>query len=136
MDTGFLNNCLKMHTVCFPETVVSTYKSTRPYNPEDQHRHLYSRENLKSHIENNFLSEISGSHGGEYEGCYLLGVAPCSLVEVYRRFRGAWYLHHQGDVGRLLPDYTAPHPRREPIATNSLSPSCAMALILQWIKRS
>jgi hypothetical protein len=24
-------------------------------------------------------------------------VAPCSLVEVYRRFRGACYLHHQGD---------------------------------------
>jgi hypothetical protein len=24
-------------------------------------------------------------------------VAPCSLVEVYRRFRGACYLHHQVD---------------------------------------
>jgi hypothetical protein len=24
-------------------------------------------------------------------------VAPCSLVEVYRRFRGAYCLHHQGD---------------------------------------
>jgi hypothetical protein len=24
-------------------------------------------------------------------------VAPCSLPEVYRRFRGACYLHHQGD---------------------------------------
>jgi hypothetical protein len=24
-------------------------------------------------------------------------VTPCSLVEVYRRFRGACYLHHQGD---------------------------------------
>jgi hypothetical protein len=24
-------------------------------------------------------------------------VAPCSLVEVYRRFRGACCLHHQGD---------------------------------------
>jgi hypothetical protein len=24
-------------------------------------------------------------------------VAPCSLVEVYRRFRGACFLHHQGD---------------------------------------
>jgi hypothetical protein len=24
------------------------------------------------------------------------GVAPCSLVEVYRRFRGACCLHHQG----------------------------------------
>jgi hypothetical protein len=24
-------------------------------------------------------------------------VAPCSLVEVYRHFRGAYYLHHQGE---------------------------------------
>jgi hypothetical protein len=24
-------------------------------------------------------------------------VAPCSLVEIYRRFRGAYCLHHQGD---------------------------------------
>jgi hypothetical protein len=25
------------------------------------------------------------------------GVTPCSLIEVYRRFRGACCLHHQGD---------------------------------------
>jgi hypothetical protein len=24
-------------------------------------------------------------------------VAPCTVVEVYRRFRGACYIHHQGD---------------------------------------
>jgi hypothetical protein len=24
-------------------------------------------------------------------------VAPCSLVEIYRRFRGAYCLYHQGD---------------------------------------
>jgi hypothetical protein len=24
-------------------------------------------------------------------------VAPCSLVDVYRRFRGTYCLHHQGD---------------------------------------
>jgi hypothetical protein len=24
-------------------------------------------------------------------------LAPCSLVEVYQRFSGAYYLHHQGD---------------------------------------
>lgn len=29
------------------ETLVSTYKSTRRYNPEDQRRHLHCRENLK-----------------------------------------------------------------------------------------
>jgi hypothetical protein len=48
-------------------------------------------------------------------------VAPCSLVEVYQRFRGPCCLHHQGDpsfhpwnVGKLLPDYTELQPRRQP----------------------
>jgi hypothetical protein len=49
--------------------------------------------------------------------------APCSLVEVYRSFRGACCLHQQGDdggskdlrnVGKLLPDYTALQPWRQP----------------------
>jgi hypothetical protein len=29
-------------------------------------------------------------------------VAPCSLGEVYRRFKGACCLHHQGDEGRVV----------------------------------
>jgi hypothetical protein len=29
-------------------------------------------------------------------------VAPCRLVEFYRRFRGACYLHHQGDVALMV----------------------------------
>jgi hypothetical protein len=48
-------------------------------------------------------------------------VAPCSLVEVYQRFRGpSCCLHHQGDrkdlwnVGKLLLDYTVLQPRRQP----------------------
>jgi hypothetical protein len=42
-------------------------------------------------------------------------VAPCSLVEVYQRFRGPCCLHHQGDESYLLlPDYTALQPRRQP----------------------
>jgi hypothetical protein len=46
-------------------------------------------------------------------------VAPCSHVEVDRRFRGTYCLHHQGDrsthlwnVGQLQRDYTALHPKR------------------------
>jgi hypothetical protein len=49
-------------------------------------------------------------------------VAPCSHVEVSRRFRGAYCVHHQGDddggsthlwnVGQLQCDYKALHPRR------------------------
>jgi uncharacterized membrane protein len=37
-----------METVYFSETFVSTYESIRFHNPEQQHRHLHSRENLKS----------------------------------------------------------------------------------------
>jgi hypothetical protein len=51
-------------------------------------------------------------------------VAPCSQVDVDRRFRGAYYLHHGDDrhddggsthpwnVGQHLLDYKAVHPRR------------------------
>jgi hypothetical protein len=37
-------------------------------------------------------------------------VAPCSLVDVYGRFRGACCLRHQGD----LPDYAAQQLKRRP----------------------
>jgi hypothetical protein len=39
--------------------------------------------------------EISGSQGGEDES--FSDVAPCSLVEDDRHFRGAYCPHHQGD---------------------------------------
>jgi hypothetical protein len=38
-----------METVCSSDTL-STYKSTRRYNPEDKHQHLLGHENLKSHF--------------------------------------------------------------------------------------
>jgi hypothetical protein len=53
-------------------------------------------------------------------------VAPCRLVEVYRRFRGAYCFHHRGNhrpddggcknlrnVGKFIPDNTAQQPRRQ-----------------------
>jgi hypothetical protein len=43
------------------------------------------------------LSEISGSHAGSMKMAVSSVVAPCSMVEVYRRFRRAFCLHHQGD---------------------------------------
>jgi hypothetical protein len=43
-------------------------------------------------------SEVSDSQCDEYEDDCLLDVAPCSLVETYRRFRGAYCLHHQGGL--------------------------------------
>jgi hypothetical protein len=39
-----------LHLEGFSETLVSTYKSTRRYNPEDEYLHLHRRENLKSHL--------------------------------------------------------------------------------------
>jgi hypothetical protein len=44
-----------MEAVCSPDTLVSTHKSTRRYNSEDQHRHLHRRENLKSHTRDSIL---------------------------------------------------------------------------------
>jgi hypothetical protein len=47
-------------------------------------------------------------------------VASCSLVEVYRRFRGDCYFHHCHDdggskhlwnIGKHLPDYMTQQPR-------------------------
>jgi hypothetical protein len=38
-------------------------------------------------------------------------VVLCCLVEIDRRFRGTYCLHHQ--VGQYLPYYTAQHPRRQ-----------------------
>jgi hypothetical protein len=83
---------------------------------------LYSAQNITL-----TKREIPGSHGGECEYVFWV-VAPCSLVEVCWRFWGACCLHHQGDeirpedggsknpwnVGKLLLDYTAQQPRRQP----------------------
>jgi hypothetical protein len=66
---------------------------------------------------------MSGTHGGGYADCCLLGSSACSLVDVYRRFRRMCCLHcqdiaastsrrrpkdggskHIWNVGKLLPD--------------------------------
>jgi hypothetical protein len=56
-------------------------------------------------------------------------VAPCSLVETYRRFGGAYYLHkgdhnggskHLWNVGLFIRDYTAPYLRRLPSSYSPL----------------
>jgi hypothetical protein len=40
-------------------------------------------------------------------------VAPCSLVQVYQRFRGAYCLHHQGYITPRLSDYRTQYPTRQ-----------------------
>jgi hypothetical protein len=47
----------------------------------------------------NVIGEISGFHGGEYEDIFL-DVAPCSLADVYRRFRGVHLMMEA--VGKYL----------------------------------
>jgi hypothetical protein len=42
------------------------------------------------------VGEISGSHCGDNEDDSLSYIAPCSLAEVGRRFRSAYFLHRQG----------------------------------------
>jgi hypothetical protein len=41
-------------------------------------------------------------------------VAPCNLVEVYRRFGGTCCCHLRGD-GKLIPDYVAQQPKKTAI---------------------
>jgi hypothetical protein len=43
--------------------------------------------------------KISGFRDGKYEDDSLPAIAPCILVELDRRFRCAYCLHHQGDDG-------------------------------------
>jgi hypothetical protein len=47
--TAFGGTLLKMEAVCFSETSVFTYKSTRRHNPEYQRRYFDFRGNLKPH---------------------------------------------------------------------------------------
>jgi hypothetical protein len=57
-----------------------------------------SLEGLRKATTNHSQDEFSCSHGGEYEDDLFSGILrPCSLVEVYRRFRGARCHRYHGD---------------------------------------
>jgi hypothetical protein len=60
--------------------------------------------------------ELSCSHGREYEYVFW-DVAPCNVVEIYRRFRGTCCLHHQVTSEDSLLHKTVP------IASNICPPS-------------
>jgi hypothetical protein len=72
-----------------------------------------------SHIQTHTvgLCEITVSNGSDYEEDW--DVETYSLVDTYRRFRGAYYLHrpddgeskHLWNVGQFLRDYTPVHLR-------------------------
>jgi hypothetical protein len=59
----------------------------------------------------------------------LWDVKPFSLVEVYRRLRGAYCLQrpdrgskHLRNIGKLVRDYTAQHPRRQSSSDKNVVP--------------
>jgi hypothetical protein len=56
-----LGSALKTETVCFSETFVSTYTSTRP-RPEEQHRHPYEVHHIGLNREATFLNLSSASN--------------------------------------------------------------------------
>jgi hypothetical protein len=58
----------------------------------------YPSEDRPRPLPSNFCStrEISGSHGREYNDCFM-GCCAVNFVEIYRRFRGDYCLHHQDD---------------------------------------
>jgi hypothetical protein len=56
----------------------------------------YFRWGVSTHTD---IREISAFHGDEYEDDSLWDVAPLCLVEVRRRLRDVYYLHHHGDDG-------------------------------------
>jgi hypothetical protein len=60
---------------------------------------------------------------------YFWVVAPCSLVEVYQRFRGPCCLHHQGDDHH----YTALQPRRQPSSYSPPWEPQIQLLLVRWI---
>jgi hypothetical protein len=71
-------------------------------------------------------------------------VAPCSLVEIYRRFRGSCCddrpddggSKHLWSVGKLLPDYTTQQHRRQTLHTRrreNLKSQSLYVFISMWM---
>jgi hypothetical protein len=58
-------------------------------------------------VDNNFTRQYNPEDSSELKMVVFWNFAPCSLVDVDRRFGGTYYLHHQGD--RFI-DNTAHHP--------------------------
>jgi hypothetical protein len=52
------------------------------------------------------LREITSSQGRAF-----WDIVTCSLVVIHRRFRGAYYLHHQGDDGLMMKAASTPKRR-------------------------
>jgi hypothetical protein len=49
---------LKMEAVCSPETLAHLHGATWRHKPEDHHRHIHCRENLRTHDEDTCYTEL------------------------------------------------------------------------------
>jgi hypothetical protein len=92
--TTVQNLALKMGTVRFSETFVTSYESTRRQIPEQHHQ--YGSEYFL--LENLRLAVTSKNNSSFFKMAVFWDVALCSLVKVDRRFRGACSLYHQGST--------------------------------------
>jgi hypothetical protein len=52
----------------------------------------------RDHLNHDVLGEISDYHDEYKDGCLLGCCVVCSMVDIDQRFKGAFCLHHQGDV--------------------------------------
>jgi hypothetical protein len=92
-------------TGCCPQPGLQIMFTTfrRPARTEDRQRCIYSRNN-NNHIGFEVLTAVSTKTDVFWV------VAPCSLVEVYQRFRGPCCLHHQTDNGTKVKSEVGPPP--------------------------
>jgi hypothetical protein len=77
---------LRMVTAMFAEMSDSSQYLTQLI-PKSQSFTLNASHKIPE-LKNKSYCEISVPHNGEYEDDCLLDVAPCSLIEIYRCFRG------------------------------------------------
>jgi hypothetical protein len=66
---------------------VNFYQTTQRYNPEDSHLRIHRRENLKSYFI--YFVRFQVLTAPSMKLAVFWDVAPCNLVEIDRRFKGA-----------------------------------------------
>jgi hypothetical protein len=67
---------MKMGTACFRDSQVPTYEPEQRHNPEEQHRHLHRRGNLRPHSIQPIVSECTH----QYKAFCLTGTEYASLA--------------------------------------------------------
>jgi hypothetical protein len=71
-------------------------RSVKRNNLSCHHRHFYVEDRSGKSFENSSTGQLSAWALLYCEEYYILGITPCSLLRVNRRFRGTCHLHLQG----------------------------------------